>query len=503
MSPGDAPFAYSRTEARERAAADFQFYAGLALPEVMEYELPAYYIALANILIAAARDNNTKLFKRLIRFALGLPRGFVKTTFVKILISYFITNDLCDFVLIVAATEFHAENIVSDVQSILNSPNIITLYGDWHSGLTVDSKAIKRSAYHNRPVIIAALGAGSSLRGLNIDNRRPDFVLCDDMQTKENDDSEAERNRLFVWFTGTLLKAVSPKWCLVAYLGNMYSENCILFKLKKHPQWQSLITGCILADGESLWPQLHPIEALYESFKHDELLGLAHIWFAEMMNDPVQATISLLSTSLKDMPPEYDVEPEGAFITVDPAGFRRLSDENVIAAHHQITVGGKTVGIVAEMYGEKMDPEKTIEKTIEMALRHNAPLIGIEDTGYQQTLQFWMEKKLKELHLVGTIIVVPLKNHKRKKAMRMKAFLDECVTENYFFKRPEDRQKVVYQALAYKPSKQNNKDDWIDCPAFALDIRNEYSDLISLMNKLLTGASQYSKASVVGNNTPF
>jgi hypothetical protein len=66
-----------------------------------------------------------------------------------------------------------------------------------------------------------------------------------------------------------------------------------------------LITGAILENGEPLWPQLHSIEDLMESYFHDEAMGEADVWFAEVMNDPISRATSfykrpcLLLTSLK------------------------------------------------------------------------------------------------------------------------------------------------------------------------------------------------------------
>lgn len=487
----------NKEESKQRALTDFDFFAALCLPDVMEYALPVYYIAIANMLIKNANDKERT--ERILKFALGLPRGFIKTTFIKILVCYFIVHDLCDFALIICATEFHAENIISDIDSILSSPNITELYGSWHEARLIDTKAIKRSYYHKRPVILAGLGAGSSLRGINIDNRRPDFLICDDMQTKENDDSPAESLKLFNWFVGTLLKAVNLKWCLVAYIGNMYSEGCILFKLKLHPHWKSLITGCILADGESLWPEMHSVDSLYESFKHDELLGLAHIWFAEMMNDPIQSRVSILSSgNLPPYPFNSMVNVDGAFIVIDPAGMRRVSDQNVIAVHQIID----KKGVIAHVEADKMDPETVIKKSLELAILYNVPLIGIEATGYQISLKFWMDKYLEDANLQDHIIVVPLETKKRSKDSRIIAFFNEAEMGNYYIKREEDRQKIIYQALEYKVGKKNNKDDLLDGCAYGLDIREEYWDVICTLSNPLAD-SAYGHAQVIENNTPF
>lgn len=91
------------------------------------------------------------------------------------------------------------------------------------------------------------------------------------MQTRENDEYFTDRAKLRRWFTSTLLKCIAPKGDrLVIYVGNMYSEECILRQLQNNSKWISLVTGAILETGESLWPELHSLEDLMESFEHDE-----------------------------------------------------------------------------------------------------------------------------------------------------------------------------------------------------------------------------------------
>lgn len=482
---------------RERAAVDFDFFAGLALPSVMYVALPPFYIAAANLLIKNARDVDR--LEAVIRFALGLPRGFIKTTFIKVLLAYFIVHDLSEFAMAIASTEFHAENIIADVDSILSSPNMVRVYGNWNNKehILLDSKSVKQRYYHNRVVTLVGLGAGSSLRGINIDNRRPDFLLCDDMQTAENDKSETESKNLFDWFIGTLLKAINLKWCMAIYIGNMYSENCILFKLKNHPQWKSLITGCILSDGASLWPELHNVESLYDSYTHDEILGKAAIWFAEMMNDPIQSKVSPLTGPIPDCPYGTDTNLDGVFLIIDPAGFRRVSDENVLCVHGVVD----QKGLILEMVSGQFNPEQVIKEAITLVLKWNIPLVGIEATGYQQTLQFWVEKYFKEYGLLDSTIVIPLETRKRSKDSRIMVFFQESQSGNYFFTRVQDRQRVVYQAMQYKVGKKNNKDDLLDACAYGLDVRQDYWEQIRMIVRPQTDAS--SKAAVVLNNTPF
>ena len=488
----------SAMDAYERGKVDMNFFAGLALPEVHVSDLPAFYIMIWQMLALRKQEDIGKI----LRFALGLPRGHAKTTFVKILIVWLIVYDKATFGVIVCANEPLAENLLSDINDILQSPNIEAVYGSWSSVLTTDRNDLKKAYYHGRSVVLAAKGAGSSLRGLNIKHRRPDLIFCDDMQTRENDESEAERKKLINWFTATLIKIIETRGNrLIIYVGNMYSEECLLNRLQLNPLWTSFITGAILEDGNPLWPAIFSLEELYESFQHDEALGLGGLWFAEVMNDPIAAGLGLLAHPM----PVYEIEegietdPDGVFITVDPAGFKSSSDDNVVSLHY--VIDGRTVVWDRLVGADLKDPEQMVLATLSMAIEHGASVIGIEDVAYQATLAFWFTKYMSEMSIQG-IFIAPLKPAGRSKEQRIRAFIEDCYAGNSVH-HPRTRTGFVFQATKYKVGKKKNKDDILDCDAYSIDIRNEYWHAVHNARRMSRGLLDYTLADLSDSNTPF
>jgi len=485
---------FDPAEAYERGMVDINFYAGLALPSVMVSALPRFYLAAFQILVTRAPHQIGKI----LRFALGLPRGHAKTTFIKVIVSWLIVYDRISFALIICANESLAEELLSDINEILGSYNMELVYGQWQNALVKggDSKELKKAYYHDRPVILAARGAGSSVRGLNIKHTRPDFILCDDMQTRENDESVAERTRLRRWMVATLFKLLAPRGDrLIVYIGNMYSEECILYQLQQNPAWVSMVTGAILADGEPLWPELHSLDSLMESFFHDESLNEADVWFAEVMNDPTSKATSLLGDPLPL--PDFDIHkviPDGVYITVDPAGFRDTSDDNVIVVHGVFNGQGH---IMDASIGIK-DPKQLILETLGLAIEYGASVIGVEANGYQQTLGFWFKELMGPLGL-STIQVVELGSHGRSKEARIRQFIAELYNCSYYLSE-KIRAIFIWQAMKYKLGQKKNKDDFLDACAYGLDMRNEYWHLIKNNRR----EEQFMlQARVVDNNAPF
>ncbi len=490
-------------QAVESCKKDPNFFSRFSMPEVHEYDIPEFYTEVWFFLlqkIIGVRDTLHSVF----RFALGLPRGHAKTTFSKLLIAYGILFGLFDFVLIVGSSEDRAQDILDDIDGILGSDNVRKVFGDWNSPRAVerDTREVKIRNFLGREVILAAVGAGTALRGINIRNRRPGFILLDDVQTKENDESPAERDRLLRWILATLLKSRDPKHCFIFYIGNMYSEQCILKQLQNNKMWTTLITGAILADGSALWPQLHPLDNLLEEYEHDSSLGKADIWFAEIMNDPQSVTQSLFPDgSIPDSPYAEDAELEvqASFITVDPAGFRSDSDDNVVVAHKLVD----DVPIITEIRAGKWDPETTILEAIDCAIDNRSTYIGIESVAYQQTLKFWMELYLDSYGLDNNILVIEIKPGIASKHSRIRAWVSNVLNNNYNVLRSVDRALILWQGIRYRAGKKNNQDDILDGCAFGDYMLNKHRDELEYSFGIVPGVSADVKARVISHNTPM
>jgi hypothetical protein len=486
-------------EVYERGKVDINFFASVCLPTVMVSPLPDFYVAIFHVLV----NRTPEQFGKILRFALGLPRAHAKTTFIKILICWLIAYDKYSFIAVICATDDLAQNLIGDISDALGSPNMEQIYGNWQRQLSVDNKEEKRAVYHGRAIILKAKGAGGALRGLNIRNQRPDLIFFDDAQTKECDESPTEREKFRRWLVASF-KLIAPVTQapnrLIIYVGNMYSDECILYQLKNNPSWVSLITGAILENGEPLWPQLHPLEELMESYFHDENLGEADVWFAEVMNDPVSRATSLLHSPLGTSPMEQHAVPDGVFLTIDPAGFRDHSDDNVIVVHYVYDGRGHVALIDAGI----KDPEQLIIRALQLALHHGASLIGVEDVAYQQTLLFWLSKYIAEWKIQG-IEVQPLKPRGRSKETRIRLFVAELYAGNYYLC---DGPKAIFvwQAMKYKvgltkSKDKKNKDDILDACAYGLDVRNEYWHLVR--NNKALGMLEGPPTAALQETSPF
>jgi predicted phage terminase large subunit-like protein len=359
-----------------------------------------------------------------------------------------------------------------------------------------DSSEVKTCLYHNRTVILLAKGWASGIRGTNILNKRPDLIFCDDVQTRLNDSSPSDRQKLLSELMGSIFMAVPLTGVRrIIYVGNMYSDECILAKLKRNSHWVSMITGAILADGTALWPAIYSVPSLMESYYHSDEMGEAAIWFAEIMNDPKSIAKDLLPNPIPPCELIRITDHDGAFITADPAGFRKDSDDNVVAVHYKFNNKIYTVESSKGIY----NPEEMVKEILRLSIKHQVCLIGIEDTGYQQSLGFWVGKYIRELGL-NSLAVVPLSHHGRSKEARIRQYVQELYADNVVILDSATRRDFTWQAMHYKLGQKDNRDDLLDAIAYCLDIRNDYWHLIeNIGSRELSSSFQ----TVEHYNTPF
>lgn len=462
----------NREEAIEAARRDANFLGAIALPMIFAFNFPPIYLAIWEMLCSNAIKH-----KDFARFALGLPRGFAKTSLMKLYILWVLAFTDRRFILVIGSTSSLAENILADIADMLDEPNIKLLFGDWRIGIERDTHAVKKFSFRGRTVIIAALGSGSSLRGLNIKNARPDIILMDDMQTRENAESPVLSDQLLTWMMGTLMKAKSPTRCQFIFVGNMYpTAGSILRKLKHNSTWTSLIVGALLADGSSIWEELQSREQLMEEFANDIAMGKPEIFIAEVLNDDEASSRSGIDVSAIPMMPTdlYNTPPQGKFIMIDPAGNKLHSDSTEIGLFY---VFDGTPALIRLVSG-KLDPSQTIREALTLALSYGVSLIGVESVAYQASLLHWFNVISQQHGLTGIEFVEMYPGGYSKNA-RIKEMLGLLAVGKILL--GEDvRSRVVHQIVHWNPLKRDNVDDLLDIIAYAPKMLELYGYLIAL-----------------------
>lgn len=467
--------AAEQQEVFQLAKESMDFLHALAAPDAHEYDFPPTFLAVWDWLteyIHKERD-----FSKL---ALGLPRGFGKSSVIKLFILYTILYTNRHFILVLAANQKLAEAIIADVVDMLDSENIRAVFGDWRVGLEKDTQGLLKFGYRGRNIIIAALGQGSSVRGLNMKNERPDLMIFDDIQTREDADSAVTSQAIETWMQGTAMKAKSPKGCMYLFLANMYpTPYSILRKLKANHTWTKFIAGGILADGSSLWEELQPIKQLLAEYESDLAAGKPEIFYSEVLNDE---NVNLNSSIDISKVPDIDLSQETSaanFIVIDPSNDKANSDAVSIGLFK--IFGGKPA--LVKLIDARLSPSDTVREALRMALATGTYLIVVESNAYQYSLIHWFQQISIQLGITG-IAYEPIYSGALSKNTRILNMFKELIKGEILIA-PEVRSQVLTQAAQFNALKRDNVDGILDLLTYAPRVLQE------MQHRLISEAEYY------------
>lgn len=491
--------AYSTTEAALEitqvtalAKQDLDFLAALALPETYKYAFPPLYQQMW-VWMCGEIDKG----RSFAQLAIGLPRGFAKTLLIKLFILYTILFTKRQFILIISENEDKSKSIIADVSDMLNEPNIKAAFGDWQLGAESNTQVKKVFGFRGRSIILKGVGAGTGIRGITEKNRRPDLMIFDDIQSREDAESPVLSAALEKWMYATAMKAKSPEGCLFVFIANMYpTAGSLLKRMKSNHNWVKFIVGGITETGESLWEELQPLEQLLKEFQNDLAAGHPEIFYAEVLNDENAAVNNLVDlTTVPDYKfQEHDI-PQGRYIIIDPSNDKLGSDLTSIG-YFEVWDGYPACRKIIE---GRFSPADTIREAIQLALEKRVAIVAIESNAYQASLNYWFEFICQQMGISGITPVEVYSGSMSKNARILSMF--KMLPKGEIILHPDVRPAVYLQIGQFQPLKRDNNDGILDLLCYAPKVLELYG--IEILNSNIIAEQEADAMQVIEHNSPF
>lgn len=465
---------FDSKQVHDLAKESLDFLAALALPLVFRFLFPSIFKSIWSWLIEIVQK--TRDFSQL---AIGLPRGFGKTMLIKIFILYTILFTKKQFILVICGTQTKANNIIADVIGMLNEHNIKRVFGDWSVGVIKDREELRRFGFRGRNIVLMGAGAGSDIRGITLENERPDVMIFDDIQTRDEADSEVVSANLETWMYGTAMKAKSPKGCMFIFIANMYpTKFSLLRRIKLNPNWDKFIVGGVLADGSSLWEELQPIKQLLREFQNDLASGHPEVFYAEVLNDENASVNRFIDVSkIPGDPSEHNELHAGNFIIIDVATDKSNADA-VTVMYFEIHDG---FPIAKDITEGRLSPGDMIREALKLCLKYGCRLIAVESNAYQYSALYWFDYMIKEYGLTaaGINCVDVYSGSTNKIARILSMFKSLIALEPELFLGKKVRAQVCSQIISFNPLKNKNVDGILDCLTYAHKVIELYGEFIA------------------------
>ncbi len=461
---------------------DEEFFIQFFLGDELTLPVPKFHIDVFHLMTSTA--------VRLCAFA--IPRDHAKTTLAKLAcIKYWLFSSF-QFLIYLSNVSALAIAACKDIIELMESENFKSIYGELKFETKQEGVGFyrftmslpdKSGGFTEKKCILRALGAGQSVRGVNIGHRRPQLAIVDDLEDVENIATEELYLKLKRWFYGTFRKCLDKFHHKIIHIGNMIANRCMLKEHCESEYWFSRRYGCLLSNGEPLWPDAWPLEKLKLDFNEYLKAGMIDVWFTEMMNLPIGAGRGLIratAINYKPLPEPSDIEY--GFITIDLAISKETWAHKTVVAVHGWT--GDEWMICEVDGGVGIDPILLFDIVVELAFKWSVMLVGIESVAYQASLQYVFPYLALVKNIEG-FTFVELRAHMRK-TQRLAGWCAMLKDKQYAI--PEGDFIITEQLLAYDPKMKDNDDDYIDACAHGPQMIDSYMAEIQAVVALVSSS---------------
>ncbi|CAB4241276.1 Archaeophage PsiM2, terminase large subunit [uncultured Caudovirales phage] len=276
--------------------------------------------------------------------AIAAPRGFGKSTAVTL--TYLLAALLFrnkSYVLILSDTQSQSVQFLGDVKRELSdNEDLVALFGV--KGFTKDTEDdIIVQFDDGHEFRVQAKGAEQKLRGLKWSNRRPDLILCDDLEGDEQVQSKDRRDKFRRWFFGAVIPSLS-KDGQIRIVGTILHFDSLLQSFMPEAYCKGIKARYLKTDGiktwadcyaswkaikyrahdpdfsKLLWPEKMGIKQLKELRTDYEDRGMLDVFYREYLNEPIdESTAFFKKEDLLPMDAEDRKKKLTYYITCDLA----------------------------------------------------------------------------------------------------------------------------------------------------------------------------------------
>ncbi len=309
------------------------------------------------------------------------PRDHAKSTgmtFDYILAECLFRNS--DYVILVGSTEDGAiEQLGNIKEELLENEELIRYFHI--QGFESESKSdiIVRMQDGHRFRILAR-GAEQRIRGRLWKGKRPNLLVCDDMEDDEQVENKDRRDKFRRWFFRAAKQALSKSGKIRVH-GTILHEDSLLSRLRRNRTWKHLFYKAHEGFDDFsniLWPERwseEQLRARRQEFIED---GDAAGYSQEFLNDPLDNAEAYLKKA--DFLPMTDDDYDSPKIIGAAADFAVSKADR--ANRTSFTVGGKDVNNLLHFIDQRVgrwDPLEWIEEMFSIQQRWNPEVFWVED----------------------------------------------------------------------------------------------------------------------------
>lgn len=300
---------------------------------------------------------------------------------------------------------------------------------------------------------MAAKGAEQKLRGLKWDGRRPDLILCDDLENDEIVMNKERRAKFKRWFYAALLPSMS-KSGKIMYVGTILHNDSLLeslmpkkmyrgYTLEPLKTWvQDRLGKPRAVDGwisvkykahtpdfsEILWKENYTSEYFRELKSEYVAQGIPDVYSQEYLNTPIDETLAYFRRA--DMRDFTDVDRE----FLNQAGWQRHFNFYIgtdlavstleVSDWSVFVVGGvdeKGYLWIFDIIRERMDAQEIVEVILKLERRWEPSTISMEKGQIEKSIGPFLRQRMLDTGTFPNITAVSPSSDKLTRARSIQA----------------------------------------------------------------------------------
>jgi hypothetical protein len=260
--------AISADELVRLCAINTELFGQTFFPRTFRQKSPLFHKKIDKILDSDARNVNIQVF-----------RDGAKTTKLRVYAAKRIAYGLAHTILYIGKSEAHALRSVKWIRKqVEQNRRFADTFNLRPGSKWQDSEAEILHGTFEQPIWILGMGITGSIRGINLDDFRPDLIVIDDAIDEENSATKEQRDKIEDLILGSLKNSLAPasespdaKLVMLQTPLNREDASC---KALADPTWTSAVFGCWTEETKDLplhlqrsaWEERYPT-AVYQAEK--------------------------------------------------------------------------------------------------------------------------------------------------------------------------------------------------------------------------------------------
>ncbi len=349
--------------------------------------------------------------------ALAAPRGNAKSTITSLIVPLWsIVGSRKKFIVIISDTSEQAEEFLEQIKAELEANE--RLIEDFPEACGPGRTWKASKLVTGNGIAVRCWGKRKRLRGARHGNRRPDLVICDDLEDDENIDSPEQREKDRKWFFKAVMK-IGGRYTVYIVVGTVLHYDSLLSRLLVRPGWRGKKWKAVIKWSSSkLWQKWEAFytsrtidaekkaELFFNKNKKEMLRGTKVLWpegepyyylmtmrvsdgpayfDSEKQNEPVNPNDCLFQEEWFQFIPEPILVDQNTrfYCAVDPS----MGSSSKKADPSAILVGAiNSDGIIDIIQADiqKRHPDSIMEALFEYHKQYRFERIVIEEVQFQQ-----------------------------------------------------------------------------------------------------------------------